>query len=215
MPTTTATGKRGLFEMEMAACPAASRASATVSVRRRPGLVSSPRAPGPNRAARSGSRAALGGASTRDSHEPNRIYSQDIGLVDPTVLLPPQGGMAGEIARNVNVLLNDTVLWRSGDRVSHASPLFRRTLVWSVLFLLFSLVVLLSLFAFFYEENTAVLQEMKNPTATFINDFVGPVEHALRCPCRCVGSRVCEGKREVEVEVEERENAYVGGGGGG
>jgi hypothetical protein len=114
--------------------------------------------------------------------------------VDPTVLLPPQGGIAGEIARNVNVLLNDTVLWRSGDRVSHASPLFRRTLLWSVLFLLFSLVVLLSLFAFFYEENTAVLQEMKKPTAAWINDnFNRP--GGLRCPCRCVRSRVWRGKR--------------------
>ena len=91
------------------------------------------------------------------------------------------GSRLGRLVRMGNILLEDATLESAGDHVPHSTFLFRRTCLWSVLYLVFCLLLSLALFSYFYASESLVAVEVRSPTASDIErDFN---KTSFRCPC--------------------------------
>ena len=100
---------------------------------------------------------------------------------------PPSTRTAGQrsrferFARTSNILLEKVTLTRAAERVPHSTHVFRRTHLWSLLYIAFVAVLGASLFAYFYASENLVAVEQLSPDATFIRENYNKA--GLQCPC--------------------------------
>jgi len=99
--------------------------------------------------------------ATHTTHTPNTV-NLAVDLVDS----PSFGSRLEQLTRSANILLEDVALEQASDRIGHNTQLFRRTCIWSLAYLVFSVVLGVTVFAYFFTESNLVRTASSTQTCT-------------------------------------------------